>query len=237
MRLRAAIRALVFGLVSLGVHAVLAGRMERIRPPPEKPKATPIRMFTAPPPAPSAAPPPPPPSAPPPPAPDASARPKPAAPRAPKPSAPTPVAKAAAAGFADLGLELGGGTGPGGMAVPTGGGPAPEAPPVERRPAKPARVQKDTPPCDDPPTKPRPVETPLPVYPEAARAAGVEGRTRVELEVDVQGNVVDAKVLESPGHGLDVAALEAVRRWKFTPGQHCGVATTSRFNARVTFAP
>ncbi len=54
-------------------------------------------------------------------------------------------------------------------------------------------------------------------YPDIARKAGIEGKVIVNVLVDVDGRVVDAKILKSLGHsGCDEAAIEAIKsvRWK-----------------------
>jgi protein TonB len=56
-----------------------------------------------------------------------------------------------------------------------------------------------------------------PAYPEAARAAGIEGEVPVEIIVDARGMVESVRVLERAGYGLDDAAIAAVRRWRFSP--------------------
>ena len=55
-----------------------------------------------------------------------------------------------------------------------------------------------------------------PVYPEDARAAGVEGVVTIDIRIGVDGSVVDATVLRSIPQ-LDDAAVTAVRRWRYTP--------------------
>jgi TonB family protein len=55
-----------------------------------------------------------------------------------------------------------------------------------------------------------------PVYPEEARKNGVEGVVILEAKADEQGNVVDARVLRSAA-GLDGAAVDAVKQWKYEP--------------------
>lgn len=55
-----------------------------------------------------------------------------------------------------------------------------------------------------------------PVYPEIARQAGVEGIVILETVTDIQGNVVNVRVLRSIPL-LDQAAVDAVRQWKYEP--------------------
>jgi TonB family protein len=67
------------------------------------------------------------------------------------------------------------------------------------------------------------------VFPEAARAARVQGIVIVEVTVGVEGNVLDGRVLR--GHPLlSQAALDAVRQWRYSPtllnGEAVPVITT-----------
>ena len=56
------------------------------------------------------------------------------------------------------------------------------------------------------------------VYPEAAKANGVEGRVVVRYDVTADGSVVNAVVEASEPPGMfDEAALTAVRSWRFRP--------------------
>jgi TonB family protein len=55
-----------------------------------------------------------------------------------------------------------------------------------------------------------------PVYPEAAREAGIQGRVWVLALVDTSGSVLEASI-ERGISELDEAALECVRQWRFEP--------------------
>jgi TonB family protein len=58
----------------------------------------------------------------------------------------------------------------------------------------------------------------VPTYPDASLAAGEEGSTLLDMLVDVDGKVVDSKVIGSSGFPrLDQAALEALKLCHFTP--------------------
>jgi protein TonB len=186
----------------------------------ERPKPKPVPPPPEPPKAPDPAPPPP-----------KAAPPKAAAP----PPPPTAAPAAAAASVPDFGLSLGGGGGPGGIAVPTGR-PAAAAPPVRQAakalaPPAPAEAA-----CEEADSKATPINVPHPAYTDEARAAAVEGKVRVELTVDTAGKVASAKVLAGLGHGLDEAALAAVRNATFNPAKRCGKAVTSTFVISLRFA-
>ncbi len=73
-------------------------------------------------------------------------------------------------------------------------------------------------------------------YPEAAKAAGLEGRVLVEFIVEKDGSLTDPKVLRSIGGGCDEEALRLVRTMpKWTPGKNNGVLTRVRFRLPIKF--
>lgn len=60
------------------------------------------------------------------------------------------------------------------------------------------------------------INKPTPPYPALARTAGVQGSVVVQVLIDEQGHVVNAKV--TSGHPLlQQAALQAAYKWTFTP--------------------
>jgi protein TonB len=68
---------------------------------------------------------------------------------------------------------------------------------------------------DSPPVVVREVR---PVYPELARQSELEGTVFVRIGVDASGDVAWAEIVRGVP-GLNEAALEAVRQWKFTPAR------------------
>jgi protein TonB len=70
----------------------------------------------------------------------------------------------------------------------------------------------------------RPVllDGPQPRYTEMARRAGVQGTVIVEAIIDEQGRVTDVRILKALPMGLDQAAVEAVRSWRFKPATLAG---------------
>lgn len=76
----------------------------------------------------------------------------------------------------------------------------------------------------------------LPVYPEIARKARLEGTVILEVIVSKQGKVRDIKVLKGLSMGLTEAAVEAVRQWEYEPSTLNGrpveviITVTSRFS-------
>ncbi len=56
-----------------------------------------------------------------------------------------------------------------------------------------------------------------PIYPAAAKAAGVQGTVEIETTISKEGVPVDLRVLSSPSDDLSESALEAVRQWRYRP--------------------
>lgn len=78
---------------------------------------------------------------------------------------------------------------------------------------------------------------PRPAYPPRAVRGGIEGRVLLTVEVLPSGEVADVGVKETSGHPmLDRAALEAVRRWRFTPALRLGVPVRAKVLVPVAFS-
>jgi len=58
-----------------------------------------------------------------------------------------------------------------------------------------------------------------PEYSEEARKARLQGTVRLRIEVNAQGLAQNIVVQQSLGMGLDDRAIEAVRKWRFSPGK------------------
>ena len=110
--------------------------------------------------------------------------------------------------------------GPAGIAV----GPPPPAP----EPPEPVRPGGKV-------REPRKIVDVAPVYPPIAIAARKEGVVIIEALLDVNGNVENVKVLRSEPL-LDQAAVEAVRRWRYTPTLLNGVAVPVLMTVTVRFS-
>lgn len=74
-----------------------------------------------------------------------------------------------------------------------------------------------------------------PAYPPDAQAAKIQGVVIIEMRIDEQGRVADARVLRSIPE-LDPAALDAVRQWEFVPTLMNGVPTPVIMVATVQFS-
>ena len=75
-----------------------------------------------------------------------------------------------------------------------------------------------------------------PIYPQAARAAGVQGVVVLEVVIGADGAVSNARVLRSIPQ-LDQAALDAVRQWRYEPTLLNGVPVPVIMTATVNFSP
>lgn len=58
---------------------------------------------------------------------------------------------------------------------------------------------------------------PSPQYPDLARRAGIEGTVYVKMWVGKDGTVKSAEVVKSSSEIFDQAAVDAAKRWRFTP--------------------
>jgi protein TonB len=70
------------------------------------------------------------------------------------------------------------------------------------------------------------------IYALEAKKLGIEGTVVLAITVDVDGRVSAARVVSGPGHGLNEAALDAIRRARFKPATKGGkpVATDLRYS-------
>ncbi|HET7538421.1 MAG TPA: TonB family protein [Polyangiaceae bacterium] len=163
------------------------------------------------------------------------------APPTPAPPPPDPIAAAhpALAAMPDFGINLSGGPGgPGGIAVPMGGKPTTPAETVARKEKtfgsaaeRPAAVDD----CQEDTVKAKPQGFVQPTYTDDARAAGIEGRVRVQVTIDASGAILDAKIVSGLGHGLDESAIAAAKRMSFSAATRCGKAVTSTFTISMRF--
>ncbi len=107
----------------------------------------------------------------------------------------------------------GGGDGiPGGS---YGGGESAPAPPPPPPPPKPKKLEAINLPEEAEAPVPDPSNAP-PGYPEAARAAGLEGRVILKIVISESGSVTSVQVMRGDPM-LAQAAVEVVKGWKFSP--------------------
>ncbi|WP_044889267.1 energy transducer TonB [Myxococcus hansupus] len=72
-------------------------------------------------------------------------------------------------------------------------------------------------------------------YPEEARRAGVEGTVTLSIAIDHEGKVSSVKILKGPGYGLNEAARDAIRRFRFKPAIKGGEPVATEMKYSYTF--
>lgn len=117
---------------------------------------------------------------------------------------------------------------------------AAEPPPDEE-----AGVEGETAPAPAPAVPPEPAPGLLepatvvsrtdPLYPEAARRAGIEGTVELEVSIDASGKVTDVEVVRGLPLGLSESAAESVRRWTWRPARGPSGPVASRKTVRIRF--
>jgi protein TonB len=84
---------------------------------------------------------------------------------------------------------------------------------------------------------PIPGQTPPPRYPATAMRRGSTGTVLVRVEVGIDGTPTDVQVAKRSGsRDLDRAAIDAVRDWRFKPGQRDGQPVTSVVTIPIDFS-
>ncbi len=81
---------------------------------------------------------------------------------------------------------------------------------------------------------PRLISSVMPIYPQIAQLAGVEGDVVVEASIDSSGNVSATKVLAGPMM-LRLAATDALRRWKYEAATLDGKPVATQMTVRIRF--
>ncbi|HXX67974.1 MAG TPA: energy transducer TonB [Polyangiaceae bacterium] len=101
----------------------------------------------------------------------------------------------------------------------------------------PAADVRDAPPISEAfvDTRARRLEGRAPIYPDHARAGGIEGDVRLELVVGPEGQVETARVIQSANASLEKAALEAVRSFRFDPAKKSGHRVRVRMRWSIEF--
>ncbi len=69
---------------------------------------------------------------------------------------------------------------------------------------------------------------PDPPVSRADLPVGVQGDVIVEITIDAQGNVIETKLLQGIGYGIEQKVLAVLQRWHFRPAMRNGVAIASQ---------
>ena len=116
--------------------------------------------------------------------------------------------------------------------IPGIGAPAAAKAPVKTPAASPELVADGEPQAYVPDLKP--IEMVDPVFPPAAKAAGLQGMVKLLVTVDPSGRVVKAEPLTGPKE-LRQAAIETAQQWRFRPVIRNGVPVFAYTQGMVDF--
>jgi TonB family protein len=75
-----------------------------------------------------------------------------------------------------------------------------------------------------------------PVYPFALRRAGIGGQAVISFVVGADGEIHDVQGIRATHPGFEQAAVDAVKKWKFTSGQKAGLPVNTRMRIPVVFS-
>jgi periplasmic protein TonB len=64
---------------------------------------------------------------------------------------------------------------------------------------------------------------------------GLQGDVIVEITIDDQGAVVQERLLQGMGHGIDERVIAALRDWRFRPATRNGIAIPSKHDVHFHF--
>ena len=73
------------------------------------------------------------------------------------------------------------------------------------------------------------------VYPQSAKDANIQGKVVVKAIIDEKGNVVNTEVITSVNEDCDKAAVEAIKKTKFTPGMKDDKSTKTEVTIPIIF--
>ena len=65
--------------------------------------------------------------------------------------------------------------------------------------------------------------------------SGIQGDVIVEITIDAQGMVVEERLLQGLGHGVDDRVIAVLRDWRFRPATRNGVAIPSKHDVHFHF--
>lgn len=96
-----------------------------------------------------------------------------------------------------------------------------------------AREAKSLPPGAKPPQATR---MPAPVYPEAMREFGLEGRVTVGFNITTEGLVDDPIIVRSNNPWFERPAIDAILGWRFRPAEVDGKKVNTRASQELVFS-
>ena len=80
------------------------------------------------------------------------------------------------------------------------------------------------------------LKNPAPYYPQAARKRGIQGKVLINVLVKADGTPSTVEISRSSGSSiLDIAALDAVKQWRFIPAKRSGQLVAANVIVPVEF--
>lgn len=83
--------------------------------------------------------------------------------------------------------------------------------------------------------KPQAKKQAQPVYPSAARRAGKEGYVVAEFVIEADGTTSDIQIKQSSDPVFNKATIEAIRKWRFSPGKKGNRVVKTRTRVKLPF--
>ncbi len=80
-----------------------------------------------------------------------------------------------------------------------------------------------------------PVVYPDPPVDRAELPRDLQGDVVIEVAIDSQGNVVETKIVQAIGHGIDEKIEATLRRWRYQPATLDGMPVASRHDVHFHF--
>jgi TonB family protein len=84
-------------------------------------------------------------------------------------------------------------------------------------------------------TAPKVISRVDPLYNEEAKKNRIAGVVIIEATINESGLVTDARILKPLPYGLDQAAVDAIRQWRFEPATQDGQPVPVKFNFTFNF--
>ena len=80
-----------------------------------------------------------------------------------------------------------------------------------------------------------PVVYPDPPVARAELPRDLQGDVIIEVTIDSQGNVVEIRILQAIGHGIDEKIVATLRQWRYQPATLDGVPVASKHEVHFHF--
>ena len=80
-----------------------------------------------------------------------------------------------------------------------------------------------------------PVVFPDPPLPRSLLPPGLNGDVIIEVTIDSAGNVVETRIVEAIGHGIDEKIVATLRQWHYQPATLDGVPVASKHDVHFHF--